>query len=116
MKQLVKRVLKILGHALTVSVHERLDHTDHALDLVIDQNNRMARAQTALLQSSIHMVTSLNRLQGELTGMKRSLIRLSGRGDRLVEGLDRSLAEIAHLKAAAERQVELLRGPSKGTA
>ncbi len=108
MKDAIKQALKILGHALTVALHERLDHTDHALDLIIDQNNRMARAQTALLQASIHTVNGLNRVQAELAAIRRSVVRTAGRSDRLVDGIDRALAELAELKRGAESQSALL--------
>lgn len=55
----VKQLLKMCGHAFVGTIHERLNHTDRQLDIVIDQNNRLARAQTALLQSSIHIVETL---------------------------------------------------------
>ena len=108
MKEFLKRILKVLGHALTVSVHERLDHTDHALDVVIDQNNRMARTQTALLQASIHMVTALNRLEADLESLKQSVAQLSGRSDEVAAGLDRTLAGVAALKQLAEAQARLI--------
>lgn len=62
-RETVKYYLKILGHALGRSLHDRLDHTDHQLDLVIDQNNRNAQVQTALLESSIHLVDALKALR-----------------------------------------------------
>jgi len=105
---LVKRFLKVFGHALTAAAHERLDHVDHALDLVIDQNNRMARSQTALLQSSIHIVNALNRLQADVNGLKKSAAQLTGQSAGLVEAADRTLADVVELKKAAERQVELI--------
>ncbi len=76
-RESVKHYLKILGHALGLSLHDRLDHTDHQLDLVIDQNNRNAQTQTALLQASIHQVNSLNRVQADLKTLKRDVSRLS---------------------------------------
>ncbi len=114
MKEFIKNALKIVGHALTVSVHERLDHVDHALDLIIDQNNRMARTQTALLQSSIHMVNSINRVQADLAVVRRGVTRTSGRADLLVEAVDRALAEIGALKLSAENQKDLIQSEQGG--
>ncbi len=114
MKELIKRILKVLGHALTVSVHERLDRTDHTLDVVIDQNNRMARAQTALLQSSIHMVTVLNRLQADLEALKETATRLSDRGGELIADLDQALASVSELKRIAESRTEPAGGEDAG--
>jgi len=115
MKRLVKRILEVLGHALTVSVHERLDHAERALDVVIDQNNRMARTQTALLQSSIHMVTTLNRLQTDLEALRRTAARLSDRSDDLIAAVDKTLASVTTLKRIAESQAESLGTGDSGT-
>ncbi|MCP5110389.1 MAG: hypothetical protein GY953_06100, partial [bacterium] len=51
----VKHILKILGHAMGLSLHERLDHVDRQLGVVVEQNNALARTQTALLQGTIHL-------------------------------------------------------------
>ncbi len=115
MKERIKRVLEVLGHALTVSVHKRLDHTDRALDLVIEQNNRMARTQTALLQSSIHMVTALNRLEEDLEALKRAAARLSDRSGELTAELDKALASVSELKRIAESQAGLAAGGDRAT-
>lgn len=52
----IKRLLKMCGHALVSTVHDRLNHTDWQLDVVIEQNNRLAETQTALLEASIQLV------------------------------------------------------------
>ncbi len=101
----IKSFLRIFGHALTKSVHERLDHVDHAMDLIIDQNNRMARSQTAMLQSSIHMVNTLNRIEGDLHAVKKKILRLSAKGE-LEEAIDKALEDVAGLKETAANQVE----------
>jgi len=103
----VKSFLRIFGHALTKSVHERMDHVDHAIDLIIDQNNRMARSQTAVLQSSIHMVNTLNRLEGDLHAVKQKILRLSAKGE-LEEAIEKTLDDVAELKDAATNQVAAL--------
>jgi hypothetical protein len=108
MKELLKRLLKVFGHALTGAVLERLDHVDHALDLVIDQNNRMARTQTALLQSSIHQVNTLNRLQTDLAAMRRSMEQLAEKSDLMKAAADRALADVGELNQLAGQQLELL--------
>ena len=59
----VKQLLKMCGHALVSTVHERLNRTDWQLDLVIDQNNRLAHTQTALLESSIQFAETLQQWQ-----------------------------------------------------
>ena len=107
-REAVKGYLRILGHALGKSIHERLDHTDHALDVVIEQNNRMARSQTALLQSSIHVVNALSRLQSELGAVRRDAAQIRARSERILDlserltGLSddasRALAELAALR------------------
>ncbi len=92
LRELVKHYLKIVGHALARSVHDRLDHTDHALDLIIDQNNRMARAQTALLESSIHTVHALNRAQADLNALKRRVAELTALKDTVEEQMVRQIS------------------------
>jgi len=108
MKDSLKRILKVIGHAFTAAVHERLDHVDHALDLVIDQNNRMARTQTALLQSSIHQVNVLNRLQADLSGLRRGVERIEDKSGKVTAALDRAMADVSELTEIAGGQKELL--------
>jgi len=83
LRELVKHYLKIVGH---------VDHTDHALDLIIDQNNRMARAQTALLESSIHTVHALNRAQADLNALKRRVAELTALKDTVEEQMVRQIS------------------------
>jgi len=52
----IKRLLRMCGHAFVGTVHDRLNHTDWQLDVVIEQNNRLAETQTALLEASIQLV------------------------------------------------------------
>jgi len=103
----VKSFLRIFGHSLTKSVHERMDHMDHAIDLIIDQNNRMARSQTAVLQSSIYIVNKLNRLESDLHAVKKRILRLSAKGE-LEEAIEKTLDDVADLKDAAADQVAAL--------
>jgi len=116
-RNLVKHLLKMVGHALVSTVHERLDQTDRQLDVVIDQNNRLARTQTALLQASIHIIESLqNELQKSLIDVTHSLDQshqafldglntleyrqkwLEEQNEKLLERNYRFLTEIAELK------------------
>ena len=115
MKELLKRLLKVFGHALTGAMLERLDHVDHALDLAIDQNNRMARTQTALLQSSIHQVNTLNRLQTDLAALRRSMDRLAEKSELMKAAADRALADVGELSEIAGQQLNLLRSDDPDT-
>lgn len=71
----VKRLLKMCGHALVSTVHDRLNHTDWQLDVVIEQNNRLAETQTALLEASIQLV--------EAAGLRRYEIAVEESGYEL---------------------------------
>ena len=117
-RNLVKHLLKMVGHALVSSVHERLDQTDRQLDVVIDQNNRLARTQTALMQASIHIIELYrNELQKSLINGTHSLDQshqafldglntlehrqkwLEEHNEKLLESNYRFLTEIAKFKA-----------------
>jgi FkbM family methyltransferase len=63
------------GHALVGTVHDRLNHTDWQLDVVIEQNNRLAETQTALLEASIQLV--------EAAGLRRYEVAVEEAGYEL---------------------------------
>jgi chromosome segregation ATPase len=103
MKALVKKALLILGHALGKSIHDRLDHVDHALDVVIEQNNSNARAQTGLLQSSIHSVNALDGARSDLAHLRNRASAQAAALEGLRGSLDRIEAQLAGLSGELAR-------------
>lgn len=96
------QILRMCGHAFVRTVHERLDHTDEQLGLVIEQNNAMARTDTALLQSAIHTVKSLRQIETDLYPRVTSLV---GSTDIMLKRLS-SLTEIAEAEMVRQVCVE----------
>jgi uncharacterized phage infection (PIP) family protein YhgE len=66
LRQKLKHVLRMCGHAVVSTIHDRLDATDHALQEITEQNTHLAGTQTALLQSGIYTAEKLNRIEAEL--------------------------------------------------
>jgi FkbM family methyltransferase len=83
LKEYVKQLLRMCGHAMVSTVHERLDNVDRQLERILDQNERIldqniesAQNQTALLQSAVHLVESLPQIRSELQQMELRLASL----------------------------------------
>src|ERR1035437_10205616 len=72
----VKHLLRMCGHAIVITVHERLDNVDRQLDHILDQNVHLAQNQTALLQSGVHLVQSLPQIQSEVQQVEMRLASL----------------------------------------
>jgi len=64
------------GHAIVITVHERLDNVDRQLAHLVDQNLHLAQNQTALLQSSVYLVESLPQIQSEVQQVEMRLASL----------------------------------------
>src|SRR5215469_13211103 len=62
----VKQVLRIFGHALVITVHDRLDGIEYMLRSILEQNTHLASTQTALLQSGVYLVENLDHAWKEL--------------------------------------------------
>lgn len=67
LKNRVKQILRMCGHAAVITVHDRLNTMDQQISGIIEQNTSLARTQTALLQSSTHVVEALQRVQTDLS-------------------------------------------------
>ncbi|MCW5977370.1 MAG: FkbM family methyltransferase [Bryobacteraceae bacterium] len=81
-RERVKTLLRMCGHAFVSTVHERLNHTDRQLDVLVDQNNRMAQSQTALLQASIHIIETSRKADAEFRDaverLEKEVLRVRG--------------------------------------
>jgi hypothetical protein len=62
----VKQLLRMCGHAFVRTVHERLDEIERQGNDMSVQTASLAETQSALLQASIHVVESLHRVQAVL--------------------------------------------------
>ena len=62
----VKQALRMGGHAVVSTVHDRLNGIEQALQDILEQNTHIAATQTALLQSGLHVVERLARMQKQL--------------------------------------------------
>ncbi len=60
-KAAVKQLLRMCGHAATVTVHERLDHFERQLDDLSLRVASLAESQEALLRASIYLVEEQKR-------------------------------------------------------
>jgi len=73
----VKNVLKMCGHALVSTIHVRMDTVEHQLTTINDQNNNIAVTQTALLHAAIHSIEVQQqmqiKMQEEIDSLKRTL-------------------------------------------
>ena len=72
----VKHLVRMWGHAMVSTVHERLDNVDRQIEHILDQNIELANNQTALLQSAVHLVQSLALIQTEMR--RATLVRDDG--------------------------------------
>jgi FkbM family methyltransferase len=80
-RKLVIRLLRKYGAALTATVHDRLTTMESKLDQLGSklnelnaQNEDLAASQTALLQGSIHLIESLQKL-GAVTDSQQTLVQ-----------------------------------------
>src|SRR5271169_4553769 len=64
----VRDLLRLCGHALTSTVHERLDWIEQRFDHLESHPppTRSAETEAALLQASIHMIENLHALAGRI--------------------------------------------------
>ena len=72
----VKQLLRMCGHATVSTVHERLDSVDRQLEHILAQNVHSAQNQTALLQSAVHLVEALPQIQSEIRQVEDRLAAL----------------------------------------
>lgn len=101
----VKQTLRMCGHAVVSTVHERLNAIDQQIGAIQEQNTSLARSQTALLQSCMHVVETLQEVQkqvqtdnaGAAAAVREQRALLDAWADRLnalsVEGLRRATQE-----------------------
>jgi FkbM family methyltransferase len=78
----MKHRLRVWGYFLTGTVHERvnvIEQTIHDLaqqhQAILEQNDRRARNEAALLQSSVFLVEALQRLQSDLGAHAGDMLR-----------------------------------------
>lgn len=72
----VKNGLRVCGHALVSTVHERLNGIERALQDILEQNTDLASTQTALLRSGVHQVEHLARIRADIEEMEGRIVSL----------------------------------------
>jgi FkbM family methyltransferase len=72
----MKQLLRMCGHAMVSTVHERLDNVDRQIERILDQDIELAQNQTALLRSAVHLVQSLPQMQTEVQQVEMRLASL----------------------------------------
>ena len=72
----IKNLLRMCGHAFVGTVHIRLDSLEHQLSSLHAQNVNIAATQTALLQAAIHSVEVQQQLQAKMQEELDTLKRL----------------------------------------
>ena len=97
----VKNVLRMCGHAVVSTVHDRLNGIERALRDILDENTELASTQTALLQSGVHVVEKLAKLEEEIQ-------RAEGRVTARMQNDCASRSDIRDLARALEELKELL--------
>ncbi len=95
----VKQILRMCGHAFVSTVHDRMNAMDQQINNVLDQNSSLARTQTALLQSCVHVVETLQRVQAEVCQQAQQT-------RELIEEL--RAQQVATLQSGAEQSRHLL--------
>jgi len=69
----VKNLLRMCGHAMVSTIHDRLNVVDRVLQDIVDQSTHIANTQTALLQSELHLVEKMAQTGAELQQIKGSI-------------------------------------------
>src|SRR5258705_7383357 len=71
-----KQLLRMCGHAIVSTVHERLNSLDRQLTDILDQNTHIAQTQTALLQSGVYLVENLPQIHSNVQQVETRLASL----------------------------------------
>ena len=79
----VKRILNMCGHALTITIHDRLDRIEARLSELRAQNIELAENHNAILQSAIQMVEGLQGSQTSIVGQREEFKLVKGSVDEL---------------------------------
>ena len=87
----VKQILRMCGHAVVSTVHDRLDAVDRSLQSILEQHTDIASSQTALLQSNIHLVETLPRIL------------------KAIQQVETQLAEEIHNQRSVKPEIQALR-------
>jgi FkbM family methyltransferase len=105
----VKQALRMCGHAMASTIHDRLNAVDSVLREILEQNTHIAATQTALLQSSVHLVESVSRLKSEMetrTGhLQQAEERLLQSGVHLVENVAQLREEMVQAEGRIAAQI-----------
>ncbi len=70
---IVKQFLRVIGHALTSALHERMGYLEQQLREVSAQNVNIAQNQAAMLDASIHAVEMLQQLDQQARNQAAAL-------------------------------------------
>jgi hypothetical protein len=92
-RERVKRILNMCGHALNISVHERLDRIEACLSELRAQNIELAENHTAILQSAIHMIEALQESQSSAGGQREEFKLLKAMVEQLRAEIGKPLAQ-----------------------
>jgi FkbM family methyltransferase len=110
----VKEVLRMCGHAMVSTVHDRLNLVDRRLQDVLEQNSEIAGAQTALLQSNIHLVETFPRLQAAIEQMETQLATQIQEQRAVKPEIQELRAGIQDMREQVEPEIQALRVGIKG--
>lgn len=109
-RQQVKQTLRMCGHALVSTVHERLNGIEAMLDSILEQNTHIASTQTALLQSGIHLIETLDRLQKEISETEARLVETAQPSAPALESTLNKMVAVSHgMRQEMESNLALLR-------
>lgn len=113
LKNGVKNMLRMSGHAFVSTVHERLNGVEYMLRQISEQNTHIAATQTALLQSGVRLLEDLSRAHKEIgeaaTANREELQRLTSAVDD-IRGQVADSATRADAQGLAADIEELSRG------
>jgi FkbM family methyltransferase len=102
----VRELLRMCGHALVRTVHERLDVLERQNIELRHQVTSITETQGALLQASIHLVESLHRVQRSGFHLDRGI---SDAYDTLLEDLRSTVSRMTELQQSVQETVRIAR-------
>jgi FkbM family methyltransferase len=100
----LKRILNMCGHAMTISVHNRLDRMEARLGELRAQNVELAENHNAILQTAIHTVEGLQESQSTVARQREAFQAVKDS----VEDLRADVARALEQGASALRSLDTI--------
>src|SRR6185503_18405937 len=96
-RNLVKRFLRIFGHAMVTTVHERLDNVDQQLTNTLERNRNLAQNQAVLAESGNAIRERLDYVDQQLADIRnqnlgQNQVALQTAVNDRMDNIDRQLA------------------------